>query len=80
MGTKAWFCDPSAPWQKGSVENMNKRIRRYLPRETPVLATTNLSIKSICDTLNATPRKCLGYRTPNEVFSEKLRNIQRATC
>ena len=31
---KAWFCDPQAPWQKGSVENMNKRVRRYLPRDT----------------------------------------------
>ena len=29
MGTKAWFCDPQAPRQKGSVENMNKRLRRY---------------------------------------------------
>jgi len=28
----AWFCDPQAPWQKGSVENLNKRARRYLPR------------------------------------------------
>jgi transposase, IS30 family len=28
MGTVAWFCDPQAPWQKGAVENMNRRIRR----------------------------------------------------
>ena len=34
MGTKAWFCDPQAQWQKGSVQNMNKRLRRYLPRDT----------------------------------------------
>jgi len=29
IGTEAWFCDPQAPWQKGSVENLNKRARRY---------------------------------------------------
>lgn len=34
IGTDSWFCDPQAPWQKGSVENLNKRARRYLPRDT----------------------------------------------
>lgn len=37
MGMAAWFCDPQAPWQKGTVENTNKRVRRYLPPETVVL-------------------------------------------
>jgi len=36
MGTEAWFCDPQAPWQKGSIENLNTRARRYLPRELAV--------------------------------------------
>lgn len=36
IGARSWFCDPSAPWQKGAVENANKRIpplhaRRYRP-------------------------------------------------
>lgn len=35
IGTEVWFCDPQAPWQKRSVENLNKRARRYLPRDTP---------------------------------------------
>ncbi|MEY8800949.1 IS30 family transposase [Leisingera sp. XS_AS12] len=60
IGTEAWFCDPQAPWQKGSVENLNKRARRYLPRDTPVAALSNRSMKAICDRLNGTPRKCLG--------------------
>ena len=38
IGTVAWFCDPQAPWQKGSVENLNKRARRYLPRDTQLAA------------------------------------------
>src|SRR5690606_11532439 len=32
IGTQIWFCDPSAPWQKGTVENTNRRARRWLPR------------------------------------------------
>jgi transposase, IS30 family len=45
------FCDPQAPWQKGSVENLNKRARRYLPRDAPVSALSNRDMKSICDRL-----------------------------
>jgi IS30 family transposase len=72
MGTDAWFCDPSAPWQKGSVENMNRRVRRYLPRDTAVLSVPEESIRSLIDQLNNTPRKCLGFHTPAEVFRREL--------
>ena len=72
MGAKAWFCDPQAPWQKGSVENMNRRVRRYLPADTVLLTLADRSMRSICDRLNSTPRKCLGWRTPAEVFRQEL--------
>ncbi|WP_424934448.1 IS30 family transposase [Amaricoccus macauensis] len=75
MGTVAWFCDPQAPWQKGSVENLNGRVRRDLPRDTQLTSISNRSMKAICDRLNATPRKCLGYRTPSEAFREELRRL-----
>ena len=76
IGTEAWFCDPQAPWQKGSVENLNKRARRYLPRDAPVAALTNRDMKSICDRLNGTPRKCLGWRTPTEAFRDELMKLR----
>lgn len=72
IGAKTWFCDPQAPWQKGTVENTNRRLRKYLPRETDPTPLTNRYLRSICDRLNATPRKCLGFRTPAEVFRDKL--------
>jgi transposase, IS30 family len=72
LGAATWFCDPQAPWQKGSVENTNGRLRRYLPRELDPTSITDRYLKSICDRLNATPRKCLGYRTPAEVFRDRL--------
>jgi len=76
IGTEAWFCDPQAPWQKGSVENLNKRARRYLPRDAPVATLSNRDMKSICDRLNSTPRKCLGWRTPTEAFGEELMKLR----
>ncbi|WPY96309.1 IS30 family transposase (plasmid) [Limimaricola variabilis] len=75
MGTEAWFCDPQAPWQKGSVENLNKRARRYLPRDTAIAALSDHAMAEISTQLNATPRRCLGYRTPAEAFAEELRKL-----
>ena len=33
LGTQTWFCDPQSPWQKGTVENTNRRVRKWLSRE-----------------------------------------------
>lgn len=76
IGTESWFCDPQAPWQKGSVENLNKRARRYLPRDTQLAALSNRNMKAICDRLNSTPRKCLGWRTPTEAFREEMMKLR----
>lgn len=72
IGTQTWFCDPSSPWQKGTVENTNRRVRRWLPRKRDITAVSDHDLKMICDRLNATPRKCLGWKTPAEVFREKM--------
>ena len=76
IGTEAWFCDPQAPWQKGSVENLNKRARRYLPRDTQLATLSNRNMKAICERLNGTPRKCLGWRTPTEAFTEEMMKLR----
>ncbi|MBW4708381.1 IS30 family transposase [Roseobacter sp. YSTF-M11] len=76
IGADAWFCDPQAPYQRGTVENTNNRLRKYLTRSTKPTALTNRYLRSICHRLNATPRKCLGYYTPAEVFETKLMEIQ----
>jgi IS30 family transposase len=72
IGTQTWFCDPSSPWQKGTVENTNRRARRWLPRKRDITALSDHDLKVISDRLNNTPRKCLGWRTPAEVFREKM--------
>ena len=73
IGTQTWFCDPSSPWQKGTVENTNRRVRRWLPRKRDIRSMTDQDMKEISDRLNNTPRKCLDWKTPAEVFRVKLR-------
>ena len=65
-----YFCDPYASYQKGSVENANRIIRRYLPRGTDMSKITQEDIYAIQEKINNTPRKILGYKTPKEVLAE----------
>jgi IS30 family transposase len=69
---QTWFCDPSSPWQKGTVENANRHARRWPPRKRHVRLMTDHDIKVICDQLNNTSRKCLGWKTPAEVFRKNI--------
>jgi len=72
IGASSWFYDPSAPWQKGTVENTNKRIRRFLPGNTDLVDVSQSDLLSLTHRLNDQPRKCLTYKTPAEVFMAHL--------
>ena len=68
FGIRTWFCDTHSPWQKGGIENAIGRLRRLLPRKTDLDALPPNSLLAFIDRYNNTPRKCLGFKTPNEVF------------
>jgi IS30 family transposase len=72
LDMQTYFCNPRSPWQKGGVENMNGRLRRYLPLKANVEALRNEDIAQLAAQMNHTPRKCLDYQTPAEVFSNQL--------
>lgn len=69
LGVETFFCDTHSPWQKGGVENAIGRARRWLPRKTNLAETSHQKIRAIADKYNNTPRQCLGFWTPNEVFN-----------
>jgi IS30 family transposase len=69
LGMESFFCQPSAPWQKGSVENSNGRIRRFLPLGTDITLLSDQEIIAVTERMNHTPRKCLEYRSPYEVLA-----------
>lgn len=68
LNTDSYFCNPYHSWEKGSVENVNGLIRRFLPKKTDFAKITHKRIKEIEFLLNNRPRKCLGFKTPNQVF------------
>jgi len=67
-----YFCHAYHSWEKGSVENINKRIRRFIPKGMSIDTVSKTRIKSIEWILNNTPRKCLGYLTPQEKMVQLL--------
>ena len=68
LGAPVFFCQPYHSWEKGSVENMNKWIRQYVPKRTDISKLTGDYIRFIESRLNNRPRKCLKFRTPLEVM------------
>lgn len=75
-GMPVYFCHTYHSWEKGTVENTNGRIRRFIPKGISMDTISPDSIQAIEDNLNTTPRKCLQYRTPREMM-DKLRAAMR---
>lgn len=61
---------PYHSWEKGSVENTVGRLRRWIPKKTSVDGITQNQLTIIEEDMNNTPRKVLGYLTPNEVYGK----------
>lgn len=72
LAMQTYFCDPHAPWQKGGIENAIGRMRRFLPRKTALATLSDNRFNALISVYNNTPRKCLDFKTPAEVFAEVL--------
>ncbi len=72
LGIETFFCETHSPWQKGGIENAIGRLRRTLPRKTDLATLSDEHFTRLLQAYNNTPRKCLGYQTPAEVFHNHL--------
>jgi IS30 family transposase len=64
----SYFCEPYHSWEKGTVENTNGLIRRFIPKQTRLSSLNQAWIVHIENWLNDRPRKILNYQTPREAF------------
>lgn len=63
-----FFAHPYSSWERGLNENTNGLIRQYFPKSRDFTTITQKDIQHAMDKLNNRPRKCLGMKTPNQVF------------
>ncbi len=76
-GLAIYFCDPRSPWQRGTNENTNGLLRQYFPKGTDISRYSAEDIEAVAHTLNARPRKTLGWRTPAEALNEHILLLQQ---
>ena len=79
LGAPVYFCHPYHSWEKGGVENANKLIRRYIRKGSDISKVSKDRIGEIQMKLNARPRKCLRYQTPQEVMERYNQFISMPT-
>lgn len=72
LNTLVYFAEPHKPWQRGTNENTNDMIRFFFPKGFNFTTVTDEDVQAVEDLLNNRPRKCLGGRTPAEVFYESV--------
>lgn len=63
-----YFAHPYASWERGLNENTNGLIRQYFPKCRDFTTITQRDVQKAMNKLNNRPRKCLGMKTPNQVF------------
>jgi IS30 family transposase len=68
LGISSYFCEPFHSWEKGSVENRNGIIRRFIPKGTDLSTISTQQIQGIENWINDRPMKCLKFQTPAEVY------------
>ncbi len=63
-----YFAHAYSSWERGLNENTNGLVRQYFPKKSSFAAITAEDINIVIERLNSRPRKCLGFKTPNELF------------
>jgi len=72
--TLVYFAHPYSAWERGTNENQNRMIRRFVPKGTDISKLSDSDIQRIQEWMNNYPRKILGYRTPNELVLDITNN------
>ena len=73
LGIDVYFCDPHSPWQRGSNEQTNGLLRRWLPKGTP-LDISPLRLSVIEDNLNWMPRRLHNWNSAADTYTRLSRN------
>lgn len=72
LNTLVYFAEPHKPWQRGTNENTNDLLRFYFPKGYDFHSLSQEELNEVVEQINNKPRKCLGWKTPKQVFESEL--------
>lgn len=70
-----YFTHPYSSWERGTNENYNGIIRRWIPKGTAIEDYSQSCIQSIEDKMNHLLRRIHGFKTPHEMFAEEMKRL-----
>lgn len=74
--TNVYFSHPFSSWERGTNENHNGMIRRFIPKRTRISDVSLQTVRRVQDWMNTLPRKILGYATPRECLLEEIGKLK----
>lgn len=80
LGAKIYFCHPYHSWEKGSNENINGHIRKYIPKGANISFYSTVFVKKVERKLNDRYLKCLRYFTPQEKLESHRKRKKRRSA
>ena len=66
--TKVYYTHAYAVWEKGSVENANRLVRRWYPKGTDFSKVTLRRVEQLEKVINSIHRRLLRGKTANEAY------------
>lgn len=73
--TQIYYCHPYSAYERGTNENINKMIRRFLPKGTDFRKITAAYIRRVENWINNYPREILGFQSAADLFGKHLAAI-----
>ena len=70
LSCRIYFAKPYHSWERGLNENHNGLLRQFFPKQIALDKVNEKEVFKAIDLMDNRPRKCLGYKTPFEVFAE----------
>lgn len=74
---KIYFCFPHSPWQKPSIENLNKTLRRYIPKSSDISRYSREYIARLEAKMNRRFMDCLDSLIPDEAYEREKKQKRR---
>jgi IS30 family transposase len=79
LTAEGFFAHPYHSWERGLNENTNGLIRQYIPKGKDIDDLSDEDVAKIIEKINSRPRKCLGFKTPNQLFLGPKQHVAMAS-